>query len=599
MLLKETKVDVLVIGAGPAGLMCANALSRAGIPVKIVDKRLHSVLAGQADGIHARTLEILQSYGLAERVLRESAQMHRAAFYEPGEHGGIKRQRREGAFMSRSARYPFVCTRHQGAIEEIFLDAMKPNGLAVDRPVIPTSLEIFEDAALLEDPCAYPVKVVLKHLSSPENDTEVVHAKFVIGADGAHSWVRKTVGISMEGDHGSDHIWGVVDILPDTDYPDLRNFSMIQSNAGSALLVPRENDLFRLYIELSDADVIDPHTGRLDKDRASPQTIIEMAQKVLEPYHIEAIGEINWWTIYIVGQRVANKYSVHDRVFIAGDACHTHSPKAGQGMNASMSDTHNLAWKLAYVLRGWSKMSLLKTYESERRKFAVDLINFDREWAAMFTGSAREAVSDGKMQEMFKKNGEFMSGTELCYEPSAIVDTQYQAYASQLLVGARMPPHVFIGAADARPVNIQDMLPADTRFKVLAFVGDCTNATIAERVRDVAEGLEAPGSFLKRYSHDKGVFDVMCVSATKKDVVDHTDFPKIFRSHWSKVLLDDTDMPGRSGGGGFVRYGIDPGLGAIVIVRPDGHVGFISPFDRSALEAVGVYFGSFMRPAAV
>ncbi|KAI0675872.1 hypothetical protein C8Q78DRAFT_988353 [Trametes maxima] len=548
MSLKESQVDVLIIGAGPAGLMCANALSRTDISVKIVDKRRmeftreHSKFSkcGSSLNLHSRYLTnprhdramIWQSV-FSERV-HTCTEHHadvRQAFYEPGEHGGIKRQRREGAFMSHSARYPFVCTRHQGAIEQIFLDAMKPNGLTVDRPVVPTSLEISEDAALWEDPRAHPVKVVLKHTNSPEDADEVVHAKFVIGADGAHSWVRKTVGISMEGDV-TDHIWGVVDILPDTDYPDLRNFSMIQSNAGSALLVPRENDLFRLYIELSDADVIDPHTGRLDKDRASPQTVIEMAQKVLKPYHIEAIGEINWWTIYI-----------------------------GQGMNASMSDTHNMA---------------LAQYESERRKFAVDLINFDREWAAMFTGSAREAVSDGKMQEMFKKNGEFMSGTELCYEPSAIVDAQYQAHASQLLVGARMMPHVFIGAADARPVNIQDMLPADMRFKVLAFVGDFTNATIAERVRDVAEGLEAPGSFLRRYSHDKeiGVFDVMCVSATKKDVVDHT------------------------GGGGFVRYGIDPGVGAIVVVRPDGHVGFISPFDRCALGAVGTYFGSFMRPVA-
>jgi phenol 2-monooxygenase (NADPH) len=115
-----------------------------------------------------------------------------------------------------------------------------------------------------------------------------------------------------------------------------------------------------------------------------------------------------------VGQRVAAKYSAHERVFIAGDACHTHSPKAGQGMNASMNDTHNLgkvfflseipitqlppiiAWKLTHVLRGWANLSLLKTYEFERRKFAQDLIDFDRKFAKLFSGKPRtEEYQDG------------------------------------------------------------------------------------------------------------------------------------------------------------------------------------------------------------
>ncbi|KAL1941311.1 hypothetical protein VTO73DRAFT_7523 [Trametes versicolor] len=594
----ESKVDVLIIGAGPAGLMCANALAHAKIPVRIIDKRPGDILAGQADGIHARTLEILQSYGLARRLIDESAEIHRAAFYIPGLNGGIERLRRLPAITApTTARFPFTVTLHQGAIEAIFHDDMRSQGLDIDRPTIPVSIELSEDQAELKDPQAYPVKVVLKHLDRSTNDTEVIRAKFVLGA---HSWTRKAMDISMEGDM-SDFIWGVIDIDPDTDFPDARNLGVIHSAEGSMLLIPREGNLLRLYVQLSDADVIDPETGRADKARASPEKVLEMAQRILRPYRMKPIGDhIRWWTIYVVGQRVANKYSIQDRVFISGDACHTHSPKAGQGMNASMSDTHNLAWKLAYVLRGWADISLLKTYEFERRKFAVDLINFDRQWASLFSsGKANLKGKDDSLHEMFRRNGQFTSGIGIRYETSPIVESGYQSYAANLVVGERMLPHVFIHASNAGAKNIHDMLPADTRFKVLVFVGDIKqNETVAANVRRLGEQLEAPSSFLHRYGHgdsDK-VFDVLCISTASKHVADWSDFPKALTTHWSKVLLDDTDMHAREGGGGFAAYGIDPCVGAIVIVRPDAHVGLVAPPDR--LDVVDAYFGSFMIPVA-
>ncbi|CDO68389.1 hypothetical protein BN946_scf184815.g36 [Trametes cinnabarina] len=484
--MEESKVDVLIIGAGPAGLMCANALAHAGIPVRVIDK---------------------------------------------SPKGGIERLRRMPAITAPStARYPFTCTLHQGAIEAIFHDDMKTVGLGIDRPTIPISIELSEDEAELSDPQAYPVKVVVQHLD--RNDIEVIRAKFVLGSDGAHSWVRKAMDIKMEGDM-SDFIWGVVDIIPDTDYPDTRNLAVIHSPEGSALLIPREGGLLRLYVQLADADVIDPQTGRLDKARTSPQKVLEMAKRILRPYRMDPIGEIRWWTTYI-----------------------------GQGMNASMADTHNLAWKLAYVLRGWADISLLKTYEFERRKFAVDLINFDRQWAALFSsGKAGLKGTNDTLHDMFRRNGQFTSGIGV----------------RNLIVGERMLPHVFICASDARPVNIHDMLPADTRFKVLVFVGDIVDEEVAERVGRLGEELAAPDSFLNRYGHggSSRVFDVICISASSKQDVDWTDFPKVLSRHWSKVLLDDEDMHGRSGGGGFVAYGINPRLGAIVIVRPDGHVGLV------------------------
>ena len=160
-----------------------------------------------------------------------------------------------------------------------------------------------------------------------------------------------------------DSAWGVVDMMLDTNFPDIRNATVIHSTNGSCFVIPRENDKVRLYVELLDQDVVDAGTGRVDNTRMSPERIIEVrihseesihyemtiiktAKKIFHPFYIRPLTDAEWWTIYIstshevhssivqhvpcpVGQRVASTFSVGERVFIAGDACHTHSPKAG------------------------------------------------------------------------------------------------------------------------------------------------------------------------------------------------------------------------------------------------------------------------------
>ncbi|KAI9464676.1 FAD binding domain-containing protein [Boletus coccyginus] len=224
-------------------------------------------------------------------------------------------------------------------------------------------MELSIDEAEVADPTSRPVKVTLEHLEEPDGERygEIVRAKFVLGAD---SLVSKTFG-------------GVLDIVPDTDFPDIRNKSLIHSNNGSCLLVPWEADIIRIYMQLADKDVLNPTTGRVDKAKMGPKQLLEVAQQSLHPYSLNPTD---------VGQRVASKFSVRNRVLIVGDVCHTHSPKAGQGMNASMNDAHNLAWELAFVIRGWAEMSLLSSYESERRKYTQDLIAFHKTFSTLFSG---------------------------------------------------------------------------------------------------------------------------------------------------------------------------------------------------------------------
>lgn len=124
------------------------------------------------------------------------------------------------------------------------------------------------------------------------------------------------------------------------------------------------------------------------------------------------------------------------------------------------------------------------------------------------------------------------------YAPSVFVNTTHQARAPNLIIGQRMPPQVFIRGADARPLEIQDLLPADTRFKILVFAGDTADPQQFSRVQTLAEELGRPDAFLKRFSAGKGdvaaVFDVLTITASKKEQVEWIKFPPLLRSHWSK-----------------------------------------------------------------
>ena len=178
----------------------------------------------------------------------------------------------------------------------------------------------------------------------------------MVGCDGAHSTVRKSIGRTLRGD-SANHAWGVMDVLAVTSFPDIRFKSLIQSaNDGSIIVIPREGGyLVRLYIELEKLDLGE----RVSTLNITADDLIARARRILNPYTLD-VKEIAWWSVYEIGQRLTDKFddvpeeeieTRLPRVFIAGDACHTHSPKAGQGMNVSMQDTFNLGWKLAAVLQ--------------------------------------------------------------------------------------------------------------------------------------------------------------------------------------------------------------------------------------------------------
>ncbi|PGH05138.1 hypothetical protein AJ79_06886 [Helicocarpus griseus UAMH5409] len=658
---KESNVDVLIIGAGPAGYMAATWFARMGVDARIIDKRSTNIVTGQADGLQPRSLELLHSFGLGYHVKKEASVGYEACFYEPDEEGIIRKVDTKPEGVPGISRHNGSVI-HQGRIENWFAGAIEEfsqGSMRVERPILPESLQI--DASKLDSTGAYPVTIVLKKLSDesaspeqfghkvenglycqfqgdqvaqagePAESKEIFHAKYVLGCDGAHSWVRKQLGIVHAGET-TDDVWGVIDIVPITDFPDIRRRCSIHSkNDGSIMVIPREGDLVRLYIQLTEV----PHEpgangvstsgnpekakdagekARADRSKITAEAILEAAQKIFKPYTLE-VAETRWFTAYQIGQRIANAFQKDERVFIAGDACHTHSPKAGQGMNVSMQDTYNLAFKIAYVVKGLTKPNILSTYEQERRAVAEDLLSYDTRLAKLFSGKPGE-VSTEEFRAVIDKGSAFTTGCTTNYESSLLVDkpsglprdVPYSSpLARNLPIGIRIPDAKFITECDGRPWFLHEKLPSNGHFRVLVFIGDFGRIPkLKANLNQIGTFLSMAESFLRKYTcrEEESPIEAMLLHCSPQELVDWGEFPLAFRPRNSQRIMDYwkifADRPSFHDEtiNGYRTYGIDKTIGAAVVLRPDGHVAKVVEPTTEGIMEINEWFEKFMIRSA-
>lgn len=198
--------------------------------------------------------------------------------------------------------------------------------------------------------------------------------------------IDRQLGLELKGD-SSNVYWGAFDAIIKTDVgiftapvatfadigsklPSIRMKNSVKSpSAGTVITVPREDGLVRVYTQMGDL----APGQRVNRDDVTLEKMIRKTQDVFQPYKLE-FPYVDWYTCYEIGQRICDTFSKHDnRVFIAGDACHTHSPKAGQGMNVSMMDSWNLGWKLASVLRGRARPDILATCQPVGNRLQTSL----------------------------------------------------------------------------------------------------------------------------------------------------------------------------------------------------------------------------------
>jgi phenol 2-monooxygenase len=245
-------------------------------------------------------------------------------------------------------------------------------------------------------------------------------------------------------------------------------------------LIPREGDsLVRCYIEL-------PH-GTVAKT-VQLEDLHRTAQKIFHPYTLE-IADTFWWSAYSIGQRLVDHFHKDNRVFLTGDACHTHSPKAGQGMNVSLQDGYNIGWKLAAVLKGKASPKILETYNLEREKVASDLIDFDRHFTKLFSSKGgANGHTPQYFADQFVKSGRYTAGLTAKYDDSIITAAgrSKQELAKGLTVGMRFPSAQVVRFCDAKAMQLVQALPADGRWRVVIFAGNLHNPGSLERLGKVS-----------------------------------------------------------------------------------------------------------------
>lgn len=283
----------------------------------------------------------------------------------------------------------------------------------------------------------------------------------------------------MVGD-STDVVWGVMDIYPRTNFPDIRRKSTIRSNSGNLLLIPREGgSLVRFYIELAH--------GTLAKD-VRLEDLHSAARRIFQPYTLD-IADTFWWSAYSIGQRLSDHFSKDNRIFLTGDACHTHSPKAGQGMNVSLQDGYNIGWKLAAVLKGQASPELLKTYNIEREKVAAELIDFDRAFTKLFSMKVdhMSGYTSKYFAEQFIKSRQYTAGLSSRYDDSIITSAEHskQELATNLEVGMRFPSSQVVRFCDEKEMQFAKALSADGRWRIVVFAGNIQSPVCAKRLDKV------------------------------------------------------------------------------------------------------------------
>ncbi len=599
------RVDVLVVGAGPAGMIAAAQLSQfAGITTRIVERRAGRLEIGQADGIQKRSVETFEAFGFAAEIVAEGCEVTQTVFWkpDPADPARIVRVSREPEDDRGISEYPHILV-NQARVLDYFARAMarSPTRMKPDWGLEFEFLEVAPEGD-------HPVAVTLVHSAGKrKGERRVVHAKYVVGTDGAHSRVRDAIGLAFPGGV-SNHAWGVVDLLAVTDFPDVRTKCVIQSEShGNILLIPREGGfLVRLYVDLGE---VDPHARSAVRQTTVDETLAR-ARKILHPYALD-VRHVAWYSVYEVGHRICERFDdvARDeagqrtpRVFIAGDASHTHSAKAGQGMNVSMQDGFNLGWKLAHVLEGRSPESLLATYSAERQAIGQDIIDFDRRWATTMATPPEQLGSPTQIEAAYAQITEFAQGFMTRYPASMIVgEGRHQASATGFPIGKRFKSALAMRVADARPVHIGHEARADGRWRIWVFAdraraGDDSPTTALALW--LADSPQSPlRAFVPPDVAANAWFDLKVIYQQPHEEVDIARVPAVFKPRVAPFGLIDYEcvFAAIAGNDIFEQRGIGRD-GAIVVVRPDQYVAHVLPL--AAMDEFAAFWRGFMRVRA-
>ncbi len=488
--------QVLVVGAGPVGLVMACELARRNVPVRVIDKLSAPTTESRAILLHSRSLEMLERIGVIEQIIASGIRTTGMQMHASG------KLLADLTFDDVPSPYPFSVTTAQTETERILAARLAELGVAVERGV---ELLSFDQ----DDDC------VRYRLRQPDGGTESSVASWVVGTDGSHSVVRAGTGQTLQGSfQGERFLLG--DVVAECDLPRDRMHSFFSTGAGPLLVFPMLGQRLRVIAEITDGDQ-DASIERLQRivdDRAGGIRVIAA----------------RWLTVFEIHHAQVPQYRV-GRAFLAGDAAHVHSPAGGQGMNTGMQDAFNLGWKLAAVVTGAADASLLDSYQAERHPVAEKVI-------AQTTRTTAMGTLDHRVQQVLR-NAAIRAAGRL-----APVRHLLAAQLEETDIGYRRSPIIAgrPGRHGVRPGDHAPDLTGTGLREMLIGRGLATTALVFGNV-PFETALPLAGLPLIRIGGDAAL-----------------------AGPGSDLLADPDGRIAR-------RYGAR--RGDVVLVRPDGYVGFV------------------------
>lgn len=619
------KADVLVVGGGPVGLVTAYQLLRFTPSISLHVVEAHAKPAQQAFSravtFWPRSMEMLEQIGLAEDVAQLCCAVRESASYDAQ---GREVFGRGWSFLEgiSDTRWNFATVLRQKYVEEIVRRRLEGMGVRVKERAEFRGLCVDERVEV----GGYRVEARIWD-KALEREYRV-KCKYLIGCDGSRTVVRGAAGIDSDGSRTEDKWVRIDGVLKHTTMPKPRCYGALESPIyGNVLWIPLDHGATRIGFALNE------ERRKMYKE-LTQEVFVAEAKLSTAPFEIE-YERVDWASVYSVGQRVARQFISHGCIILAGDACHTHSSGAGQGMNAGMHDSVNLAWKLSLVLQGKAKQELLATYDTERRPNAEKLIRYDEDISMLVTGRLPKSwkgdpASDphvvlGKILQEAKG---FNTGLAIGFGPNMLNVAEApipgrRASTSNGLIpapawpGSRAPDVKLLIPALLQPIWLHQATPNHARFSVVVFAGNAESTKESYRV--FSRELEQSSVFSEKISTDdhttnRSKHNNMNDQEQNAEVFEksHSDgqhhIPQALPVNFLTILtgtaanawhLLGTEPLGPVyydiDSAAHVRYDIDGSKGAVVVLRPDGWIGAILELEPvKTVAKLEEYFRSFL-----
>ena len=560
--------DVIICGGGPVGLMLAYQLVRLGISILIIEQfdKTQQDMYGRASTLSPRTSELLDQLDLLDEMAQVGLIGRASVTYKDGQR--VQDRGWDHLHTLSDTYLTFNLNIRQKYSENIFRTALERYGGKVNAGWILRNFVLDDDA---DD---YKISA---EITDQRRRTVTAKSKYIIGADGGKSSVRKIAGIPFIGEKSAFQ-WVRIDAVIKTDMPQSRvGFGAIESatHGNNVLWVSLDHGRSRIGFALPKA--LQEQYG----ENITEEIVKQEAAKAMAPFKIEFVS-VDWWTLYSIGQRLADTFQHQDRILLAGDAAHTHSSGAAQGMNTGVQDAVNLAWKLGGVLKGWYKPEVLKTYSPERRAVAQYLINLDKTMSTLISGNIPESYAGNVhggdtnliLLDVVNSAKHFTTGLGIAYEPDKFLNKA--AGFTSVRTGRRAPDVLVRKPGSSFPTRLYELTKNNGKFWVVVFAGEPIRT--AANLKALRAYLDSVDSFTKRLTDAFNFLTIIAGTGLQPD--ETLGVEKFGRAYY------DTDHAA------YTRYGISTAEGAIVVLRPDGILAFAAGLDQGA--DIGTYFDAIV-----